>query len=384
MLSTLVLATLLQPVFTTVPPPLDGRADAPAWRRGARVIGATTDVYVLEDHRYLYVVFAARTALPRSQDDTVSVSARNGAARYTFAASPLGPHWARSSLSARYDPAWASEGCIVRGGYQVTLQIPRAAVRGFSPSAWRGPFVPNIPNAQHGIEVRSAAANVTFDAVDVPQAGGRDDLAQGMTYAFGGGRFFASLQRVQSSQPGSSYTAQSVSVGYGTPSLSVAAGYERAPGPQAARSALAFLDAKIGSAKSWLEGTWSDAGPSFSEPDGPAIAAGSHGYGFSAARALGEITLAVHADRYATADAALAQADRSLSASWSLPDRFGTLTLARSETRTPLGRTNAVEAGFARTIESWGRLSASYGCSGTTPAYSFSFTPQALVPPSPK
>jgi hypothetical protein len=156
----------IDPILASSPPPIDGNADAPVWKTGThislgwdlRLEGPAkdqTDVYLLDDARYLYVAFIAEQHgdilatqhtddVGFDTDDEVQIDLWPGGDhgfQYLFTATPLGTHYAHSSENSNYSPKWISAGHLTPNGYEVTMRIPLDAMRGDGRKDWKVQFV---------------------------------------------------------------------------------------------------------------------------------------------------------------------------------------------------------------------------------------------------
>lgn len=164
----MIATALIAAVLTVVPaisvphadpaPSLRALPPSGGWKRAATIsldwnlqghkpASDQTTVRVTADAKYLYVAFVAkqRTAVVATQhtndagegtDDSVAVdlwpSGANGFS-YEFSANPIGTHYQSSSENSAYEPTWWSRGHIVAGGYDVTMKIPLAVMKGARP-----------------------------------------------------------------------------------------------------------------------------------------------------------------------------------------------------------------------------------------------------------
>ena len=272
----------LRPAWTSTPVAIDGDASAPAWNRGTLLAfkgrgDNSTVVRLLEDAHYLYVAVRAtqreRIAASVLQDgnalqadDSVALQFQNRDAQFTFTVNPFGAHRFSSSGSAAYAPEWSSAGRVLKGAYEITLRIPRAAVQK-SATPWtltvsrriaalndryssgsvaldadssdaafhaaqivagtQGTFTdaytslwpaaaaaPSIPQSSGGVVVkRSVGAGVTVVALDAHTAS-RDDNAQAIAFRSADDRLSATLSRSQTTDSDVHDTVNSVSLDY--------------------------------------------------------------------------------------------------------------------------------------------------------------------------
>lgn len=164
----------LPAVMATAKPPIDGNAERPEWRNGAHVTldgeltyrkgidGDRTDVYMLVDKRYLYIAWICAQHEPvvaqqrtndagTANDDFVSVilwpDGRNGTA-YSFTSTPAGAHTESSMENTAFAPHWDSAGRRTRGGYEVTMRIPRDVLRDDGHADWSIQFARYVSSTQ--------------------------------------------------------------------------------------------------------------------------------------------------------------------------------------------------------------------------------------------
>ncbi|HEX3550373.1 MAG TPA: hypothetical protein VHT53_08360 [Candidatus Elarobacter sp.] len=155
------------------PPPLGPALADPAWQAGRigvkpafvdlttrRAAPVATTVYLLYDDRALYVGFHAEqpgVAIVAGQttngvgfgiDDFVGVGidpGGSGSQVYYFEATPRGTRYQQASENARYAPAWNAAGRVEGAAWDVTMEIPLAALRLHrGPQRWRLNFVRGI------------------------------------------------------------------------------------------------------------------------------------------------------------------------------------------------------------------------------------------------
>ncbi len=152
-------------VAVETPPKIDGTLDDPAWKQAAhvqllwdssyrKVASEATDVYVLNDSKYVYVAFVVKQSepitasqhtndQPLGTDDVVRVFFWPGGDQgfeYMFAANPIGTRYSYSGENAAYSPAWEAVARRTPDGYIVTDRIPLNVMRGDGRSTWRLQF----------------------------------------------------------------------------------------------------------------------------------------------------------------------------------------------------------------------------------------------------
>lgn len=268
----------VHPAWISSPPPIDGDADAQAWRSGAHLqiesSSGRTDAYLLEDAQYLYVAVRAAqreriTAksladeTPLDGEDAVTLQFATTAGHVAFRANPFGAHDALSSADPKFAPAWKSAGRILSGAYEVTMRIPRdlfparaectvSLARRIAGSGQRlhseplafhnaGQAFSTIPAhvvageagkfsgryrslwpSERAPQIPDTAAGVAVkrSAGDVTvaaldaQSGDRDDNAQSVVYTSPDSRISSTVQRVESTQADVRDVVQSLSFLY--------------------------------------------------------------------------------------------------------------------------------------------------------------------------
>lgn len=117
------------------------------------IAGNGTDVYVLTDSHYLYIGWVCRQTSPivaqqvvndagTGADDFVSVTlwpAGSEGIAYSFTTTASGAHSESSSENTAFAPHWEAAAKMVRGGYDVTMRIPRDVLRSTA-ADWRIQF----------------------------------------------------------------------------------------------------------------------------------------------------------------------------------------------------------------------------------------------------
>ena len=181
----------IDPVAVTSAPTIDGDAEAPIWKTGTHLtldwdLNAetaarhTTDVYLLEGPKELYVAFVAdqpsdvratqhTDEVGFDTDDEVQVDLWPGGDsgfQYLFTSTPIGTHYSHSSENTNYAPKWHSAGRKTPGGYEVTMAIPLDVMRGDGRTTWRAQFI--------RFEKRSGAV---FEWSHAPAQQGDNDVA---------------------------------------------------------------------------------------------------------------------------------------------------------------------------------------------------------------
>jgi hypothetical protein len=147
-------------------PPIDGRLDNAAWKNAAVAhlsydlrnhAAATEDtaVYTMSDGAYLYVGIDAKQRIPvratehkdgvgLDTDDEVQVDRwpnGTGGFRYKFTSTAIGTHYQYSTENNSFEPAWASAGRIVPGGFAITMRIQLEVMHGTGAGDWRIKFI---------------------------------------------------------------------------------------------------------------------------------------------------------------------------------------------------------------------------------------------------
>jgi hypothetical protein len=151
-------------------PRIDGTLDDPAWKNAAVAHLSydlrnhaqsvqETSIYTMSDGVYLYVGVDAKQSIPvratehtngvgLDTDDEVQVDLwPNGTSgfRYKFTSTAIGTHYQYSTENNSFEPAWASAGRIVPGGYAITMRIPLAVMHGTGGGDWRIQFIRYMP-----------------------------------------------------------------------------------------------------------------------------------------------------------------------------------------------------------------------------------------------
>jgi hypothetical protein len=163
------LGALTVPRVATAPP-INGKLDDPAWKNAAvahlsydlrnhAAAAEDTAVYTMSDGAYLYVGIDAKQRIPvratehtdgvgLDTDDEVQVDLwPNGTRgfRYKFTSTAIGTHYQYSTENNSFEPAWASAGRIVPGGFAITMRIPLAVMHGTGAGDWRIQFIRYMP-----------------------------------------------------------------------------------------------------------------------------------------------------------------------------------------------------------------------------------------------
>lgn len=130
-------AALLRPALTAAPPAFD----APAWRSATHERFKDTDVYLLEDGRYLYVAFDAAKA--DGQGDAVSLYLWSDKAAYAFSVDVKGAYSAKCSLGGA--PQWTAQEKPRSDGYTVVMRLPEDLFSSSGQSRWLVQFARTYP-----------------------------------------------------------------------------------------------------------------------------------------------------------------------------------------------------------------------------------------------
>lgn len=131
-------AALLRPAWTAAPP---SSLDAPAWRSAAHERFEDTDVYLLEDGKYLYVAFDA--GKPDAQGDGVALYLWSDKAAYTFSVDSKGAYSAKCSVGGA--PEWTAHEEPRGDGYAVVMRLPEELFSSSGQSRWLVQFARTYP-----------------------------------------------------------------------------------------------------------------------------------------------------------------------------------------------------------------------------------------------